>query len=313
MSVVKKMSGVFAMAAFVAMTTAAGVSCGGDDNEGGGDTDAGGGDAGGGNAGGGGTCEGTRPARNLTLIQVLGSTANDFVATPHKIEVIDGDGKALNPPITAMSDTSGKFTISGVPCEQKNAWIHVTGSGTTKDDTYDSLSLSAPDSQDNLIRISLVGTVATAESTGGFKSDPTKVAIGGAVYRVDDTGKRVGTIGCAQIYMDGDAHPKEGVDQRYVQGVLPTTWEMRQKTERTGKFYFGNVDKGEHTFKVSVDGGKTFLKLRPTEGGDLIDALPVKVPFVRNDASGPYKSFLVLFGIDVPGADPTPADCPPDA
>jgi hypothetical protein len=212
-----------------------------------------------------------------------------------------------------MSNTSGKFTISGVPCSQKNAWIHVTGSGTTKDDTYDSLSLSAPDSKDDLIRISLVGTVATAESTGGFKSDPTKVAIGGAVYRVDSTGKRVGTIGCAQIYMDGDAHPKEGVDQRYVQGVLPTTWETRQKTERTGKFYFGNVDKGEHTFKVSVDGGKTFLKLRPTEGGENIDALPVKVPFVRNDAKGPYKSFLVLFGIDVPGADPTPSDCPPDA
>lgn len=318
MSVVKKMSGAVSISAFVALTAVAGFACGGDDKEetdggnGGQPSGMGGGDAGGGN----GDCngdEGTRPDRDLVLINVTGSSASEFIGKPSKVEVIDGDGKPLSPPITAMTNTSGQFKLGGTPCSLKGAWIHVTGTGTTDEDTYDSLSLSAPDSGDTLIRASFVGTVKLAEMTGGFTAMDSKVAIGGAVYRVDDKGKRIGTIGCAQIYMDGNAHPKEGVDQRYVQGALPTTWTTRDKTERTGKFYFGNVDKGEHTFKVSVDGGKSFLKLRPIEGGETVEAVTIKVPFVRSEAKGPYKSFLALFGIDVPGSDPTPADCPPDA
>src|SRR5688572_24153178 len=257
MSVVKKMSGAFSITAFVALTAVAGWSCGEEDEGGEPDSGTPGGQQGGGDGGaaGGTGCTDVRPDRTLTLIQVLGADESAFISAPHKVQTLKPDGTQFDPPNTAMSNNTGKFTLKGLPCDQ-GGWIHVIGSGTTDADTYDSLSLSAPDSGDNLIRISTVGTVATAETTGGFKSDMSKVAIGGAVYSVDSTGKRrPGGIGCAKVYVDGEAHPLEGVDQRYVSGVLPTTWANLQETQRSGKFYIGNISKGKHKFMVKIGDG----------------------------------------------------------
>jgi len=311
MSVVKKMSGTFALTAFVALTSIAALGCG-EDEDPEGDGGGGGNDAGTGGEDGGTGCTGTRPDRMLTLIQVLGQDENAFISTPHKVQLLHLDGTKFDPPVEAMSNTMGKFTAKGQPCGTE-AWIHVPGVGPASDNmsTYDSLSLSAPDSGDNLIRISTVGTAATAETTGKFTSDPERIAIGAAVYTVDGTGRRTGSVGCAKVYMDGDMHPAPNTDQRYISGVLPTTWDVLSMTQRSGKFYFGNVVKGNHTFKVTMDDGATFLDLRQPDGSTA-KSVTINVPFARKDATSEFKSFLVLFGVDVVGGNPTPASCPED-
>jgi hypothetical protein len=164
----------------------------------------------------------------------------------------------------------------------------------------ESIHMTPPDSGENVIRISQVGTASTAEMTGNFVGKQDQVAIGGAVYRVDAKGKRIGSIGCARVYVDDEQHPSTTTDQRYIAANgLPTTIDKLDKTLSSGKFYFGNITKGKHTFKVSVDEGKNFIA-----------TLEVFVPLTRDDATGDFKNVLVLMGIDVPGADPTPAGCP---
>jgi hypothetical protein len=304
------MSGTFALATFVALTSIAAIACDSDDPEDDGGGDMGGTTAGTGGTGGtGGTCTGNRPDKKVTLIQVLGQDESAFISQPHMFVGLKPDGTGYDPPVTAMSNTSGQATLKGRACTEEPGWIHVIGYGPASDSmsTYDSLTLSAPDSGDNLIRISTVGTAATAETTGMFKADQSKIAIGGAVYISDSTGKRTGSIGCAQVYMDGTEHPAPGTDQRYIKGVLPTTWDKLQETELSGKFYFGNVGKGVHKFKVSLDKGATFVDLRKWDGSTTKE-LEINIPFNRDDAKGEFKSFLVLFGIDVPGGK-TPAGC----
>jgi hypothetical protein len=310
MSVVKKMSGTWALATFVALTSIAAIACedDGDGDDGTEESATGGGTAGTG-GGTGGTCTGNRPDKKVTLIQVLGQDESAFISEPHMFVGLKPDGSAYDPPVTAMSNTSGQATLKGRPCDEQPGWVHVIGKGPASNSmsTYDSLTLSAPDSGDLLIRISTVGTAATAETTGDFKADQSKIAIGGAVYISDPTGKRTGSIGCAQVYMDGDVHPAPGTDQRYVKGVLPATWDKLSETELSGKFYFGNVTKGVHKFKVSLDKGASFVDLRKWDG-TLTKELEMNIPFARDDAKGEFKSFLVLVGIDVPGGK-TPAGC----
>jgi hypothetical protein len=305
------MSGTFALATFVALASIGAIAC--DDGEDGDDgteespTGGMGGDTGGNT--GGATCTGNRPDKKVTLIQVLGQDESAFISQPHMFVGLKPDGSAYDPPVTAMSNTSGQATLKGRACTEEPGWIHVLGYGPASDSmsTYDSLTLSAPDSGDNLIRISTVGTAATAETTGMFKADQSKIAIGGAVYISEPGGKRTGSIGCAQVYMDGNEHPAPGTDQRYIKGVLPTTWDKLSETELSGKFYFGNVSKGVHKFKVSLDKGATFVDMRKWDGS-LTKELEINIPFNRDDAKGEFKSFLVLFGIDVPGGK-TPAGC----
>lgn len=313
----KAMNGKLMVSAFVALTAASmavgAVGCGGSDDD---EKDSGGtpGEDGGTptSDGGGvtpGSCTGTRDPKQLTLVTVLANDPSGFIGTPHEVELVSAtDGKPFNPPLTTTTEKgTGGFTFKNVPCDTK-AWIHVKGVGPASDpkSTYDSLSLDAPDSGEVIIRASTVGTAATAEMTGGFKSKDDEIAIGGAVYTVDSKGKRTGSVGCATVHIDDASHPAMANDQRYIASTgLPTTLDKQSKTLRSGKFYFGNIKPGTHKFKVSVDGGQTFLKqLNGT------DTLEVFLPFARKDATSDFKSFLVLMGIDIPGADPTPKDCP---
>ncbi|HEX6246197.1 MAG TPA: hypothetical protein VFZ61_34975, partial [Polyangiales bacterium] len=182
-------------------------------------------------------------------------------------------------------------------------WLHATGVGSAsqQESTYDAMTLWAPSSGDTLLRNSAVGTATTPELTGGFVPRPDHTAVWGAVYRVDATGKRIGTVGCAQIFLDDLPSPASTADQRYILGVLPTTIDRQVRTERSGRWFFGNIKPGRHTFKVSVDNGQTFIAEKT-----------VYVPLARENALSEYKAIMVNMGIDVPGPDPTPADCPAD-
>jgi hypothetical protein len=312
----KTMNGTLVMSAFVAITAlSAAVSCGGDDPE---DKPDSGSGTMGGTADGGGTMggssnpdctDGYRNDKMLTLVNVLAQDPSGFIAASHEVQLLDLEtGMPLNPPVTTTTKTgTGQFTFKKVPCDAKT-WIHVKGVGPKTDSmsTYDSLSLNAPDSGEVIIRISSAGTSTSAEATGGFTGKDDQVAIGGAVYTVDDSGKRTGSIGCATVYIDDQPHPALTNDQRYIAVTgLPTPLDKQSKTLRSGKFYFGNVTTGPHKLKVSIDGGATFLTLL---GGS--KELSFSMPFARKDASSDLKSVLVLLGMDVPGANPTPASCP---
>ena len=103
------------------------------------------------------------------------------------------------------------------------------------------------------------------------------------------------------IFLDQLPHPATSADQRYGGGLLPTTLDRLSRTDRSGQWLFGNVQPGLHTFKVSLDGGRTFIASKT-----------VYIPLARREALGEYKSILVNMGIDVSGPYLTPADCPPD-
>jgi hypothetical protein len=248
-----------------------------------------------------GTCY--EPERRMTLVNVLAQDPAGYIAPSHEVEVLDAvTGKAFDPPIRATTTRgNGQFILKGLPCKTK-AWIHVTGAGPVNEggSTYDSLGLHVPESGEGLVRISTVGTASSAEATGGFTGKPELVSLGGAVYSVDASGKRVGSVGCATVHVDDEPQPARSVDQRYVASTgLPTTLEKLTQTRRSGQFYFGNLKPGLHKFRVSLDGGATFIGT----------PLELTLPFARQDAKGEFKSMLVLAGIDIGGPNPTPASC----
>jgi hypothetical protein len=237
-----------------------------------------------------------------TLIKQLGTSAADFVAEQHALSLVSAEGPEAPPPfVFATTNQVGGFSVQ--PPDRRDYWLHVAGNGSAgaPESTNDSLTLWAPRSGDTLARIGNVGTAGVFETTAGFSASADRVAIQGTVYRVDPTGKRTGTIGCAKIYLDNLASPALDVAQRYVSGTLPAPLHSLERTERSGRWFFGNVAPGLHTFRVSVDDGQTFLATKT-----------VYVPFARKDARGDAKAMMVFMGIDVPGADPTPANCPAD-
>lgn len=242
-------------------------------------------------------------AKGLTLVTVLSQDPSGFIGTPHEVELLDATtGLPFTP---AFKTTSGKGTgeisFDKVPCGTR-AWIHTKGVGAAADSksTYDSLNLFVPRSGEKLVRISTSGTAASAEATGGFVGKADQVGVGGAVYSVDGNGKHTGTVGCATIHIDDQPHPATRYDQRYVASTgLPTSLEKQTQTLTSGKFYFGNLPPGKHTFRVSLDKGQTFLG----------EPLELVLPFARKDAAGEFKNVLVLFEIGIPGPNPTPKGC----
>jgi hypothetical protein len=306
----KKMRGSLLVSAFVALGATA-VGCGDNNDGGGGTPDAGGGGMTGGGSDGGGGGGGTYDQSGV-LITVLGKSAADFIAQSHMMELLDPQGMPLDPPITATTNASdGSWTFKNIPEGRPNQsdWVHVIGVGPKTDGnaTYDALVLadrylygSAPSLG---VRISTVGTATYAESTGNFKAADDKIAIGGQIYSVDDTGKQVGSVGCAEVWVDDQPSPYKEFDQRYVASSgLPTDIEgpsAQLQTLTSGKFLIGNVPKGMHTFKVTLDHGATFIG----------EPLTINVPFSRTDATSDLKNFLVLIGITIKGPNPTPADC----
>lgn len=262
---------------------------------------------------------------DLVDYTVVGVLDLNPVSAVHKVELLDVEtAKPFDPPLTAMTAAgTGKFTIRGVPGGGKGAWIHVIGAGpaSVSTSTYDSLSYGPRTSGETLIRISTVGTAEFAERTAAFKAKPDQIAIGGAVYTTNSQGRRTGAIGCAQIFLDntttlptadGDPMTDDATDPNVIRYVgtsglpLPlgvsegTTKRLDKTLKDQGKFFIGNVSKGKHTFRASMDGGKTF-----------IGEQELNIPFSRSEATGEFKGFLALFGIDVKtDTNPQPASCP---
>jgi hypothetical protein len=231
------------------------------------------------------------------------------LASPHHVEILNADnGSRLEPPVEAISaPVSGKVILEAIPYGVV-AWIHVRGEGPSDDpaSTYDSLALAAPHAGDNLVLAGTVGFASSEMTAGGFDARPDRVGVSGQVYRVDGSGRRVGSVGCVELWLDDIPSPAVSSDQRYVAPTgLPTPLAQQTRTLRSGKWYFGNVAPGKHSFKVTVDRGQTFLKLAHGT-----DELTLFIPFARKDAASAYKDMYVHVGLDVPGPDLTPADCP---
>lgn len=271
------------------------VGCGDDkDDKGDGDKN---GDAG---TGGGGVKEWTG-----TLVAITADNADAPILTPHKVSLLNSDtGEPLDPPVETMtSSQNGQATL---PIDrEKNIAIYIEGVGPAGGamSSYDTVMLNInPDSGDQLLRISSAGTLQIAEGSGGFQAKPDRAAVTGAVYF--SPGKvRKGAIGCAKIYIDGHENPEDhDFDQRYMaaSSPLPALLSAQDQTSRRGQFYIGNMTEGEHTIKVSLDDGETFIVEQT-----------FFVPFSREEAKSPTKSVLMQLGLDVDTAtNPTPASCP---
>lgn len=302
----KMMKKKLMVSALVAMGSLAVVACGDseDDKDSGTDTpDEDGGGGGMGGTDGGGENKPATITRSGTLVPITATDDSAPILIPHKLVVLDNiSGDPLTPSLTAMTAASnGKWSISGIPTDKDTA-LHVQGTGDDKTGTYDSIicnvKWNSPD--DPLTRISSANTAGVAGQTGGFTAKQDQSAMSGGVYVVKG-GKRVGAIGCAQVYIDDEPHPATKYDERYIASSgLPTTLDMQDKTLKgRGTFLFGNLSKGKHHVKVTTDGGKTFFY-----------ETDVYITKVRDDATSNYKAVLYQVGLDVPDGDKyEPKDC----
>jgi hypothetical protein len=221
---------------------------------------------------------------------------------PHEVELLDAKTGAALPGFKTTSTSGGRYAFKNVPGDVEIA-LHATGVGpvTESGSTYDTISFFSPNTGDNLLRVSSVGTAGLTGMAAGFTPAEDRAALSGAVYQVNDSGRRVGAIGCAKIYLDDLPHPAPGLDQRYnASSGIPTTLARLDNTlAGAGRFYIGNLTKGEHKLRVSLDDGKTFIAERSVFLGRS-----------RQEAGSPFKSILYLVGIDIKGPNPTRPDCP---
>lgn len=236
------------------------------------------------------------------IVSVLATDCGGGLPVPHEVELVNAKTGQPLPGFKTTSAPGGKYAFKNVPGDIEIA-VHAIGVGPVGDSssTYDSIALYVREAGDNLLRVSSVGTAGIAGTAADFTPNDDKAALSGAVYQVDAKGKRIGQIGCAQIYLDDLPHPATSVAQRYnAANGIPTTLRRLDKTlTNSGRFYFGNLPKGQHTLRVTLDDGKTFIAERS-----------VFVGKTRAEAGSPYKSVLYLVGIDVEGPNPTPTGCP---
>jgi hypothetical protein len=237
-----------------------------------------------------------------TLVIPLGPDASVVVEEPHQIQILSAETGQPLPWMTVSQAWTGRFTFTGVPLSPFLI-LHVSGEGPddAATSTYDSLTFLAPRSGDRLVRVPTVGTGAVYPTAGGVEQLPDRAPLEGVVYRVSAGWQRIGVVGCAQVFLDQESHPALQADQRYVAADgLPTTLEKLSRTlPGNGKFYFGNLTKGLHTLRVSMDGGKTFVLERT-----------FYLPFTRAEATSEHKDLLIDIGLDIPDSTPAPADCP---
>ena len=231
------------------------------------------------------------------------------IGIPHLIELRNNDtGAPFNPPITTMSAPgTGAISYRSPKGVVKQLWVHGTGTGAEA--TYDTVLVNATgETTDKLIRIASAGLVSIAEGSAGFKGRQDRAALAGGIYWTPNK-TRMGTVGCAKVYLDGAPGPDVEQDQFYTgpSGLpVPRTCPepaggcvSAAQTLTGGRFYFGNIKTGTHTFKVSLDDGKTF-----------VGETKVFVPYTRAEASGESKNVLVQMAVDLDTpANPTPAGC----
>jgi hypothetical protein len=239
-----------------------------------------------------------------TLVPITADDNSAPILTPHEVELYDSaTGKPLSPAVKGTTSSKDGTITNKIPVDKVVA-IYIKGEGA-KDEptsTYDTMIVNYnPDAKETLLRISSAGTKSLAESTAVFKSRDDRAALTGAIYWTPGGGTIKGVVGCAKIFVDDETGAAEDYDQRYLgKSPLPATLADQDQTSRRGQFYFGNISTGEHTFKVSLDDGETFIA----------DATVV-LPFTRADAQSETKAFIYQLGfyIDLP-ANPTPASCP---
>jgi len=249
--------------------------------------------------------EGGTPAATVTyrgtLVPILAVDTSAPIAVPHLIELLDNDtGKPLSPAVSTMTVAgTGAITLIGPPGPHL---MYVHGTGTGGESTVDTILANADvELYDPLVRISNEGLAGIAGGSGDFKDMPDRAALTGAVYWTPNK-KRSGTVGCAKIYIDNQTGPDVDQGQRYTAASgLPVPIAAQSQTGTSGVFYFANVKTGMHTFKVSLDDGKTFIG----------NEHKVFVPFSNAEAKSEYKAVLIqmAFDIDAP-ANPTLASCP---
>ncbi|MET0284346.1 MAG: hypothetical protein ABW352_07745 [Polyangiales bacterium] len=277
--------------AFLFAAALAGGACGDDsgdgDDTGGGDTDSG---------------TPTGKSYTSTLVGITATNADAPILVSHRVELLDAEEKPLNPPIVNMtSSTDGKVTST--PPEAAKS-IYVTGVGVAGGgmSTYDTIVANHNwESGETLLRISSAGTLMVAETTGGFTANAERAAVTGAIYWTTDGKLRKGAVGCAKVYIDGAKVPDEDASQRYVaMSGLPAKLADQDHTfPGRGQFYIGNMKTGNHTIKVSMDDGATFIGEKTFYVGK-----------TRAQASSPTKSVLYQLGVDIVApANPTPASC----
>jgi len=246
---------------------------------------------------------------NGTLVSILAVDETMRIGVPHLIELRNNEtGAPFDPPITTMSaPETGAISYRSPKGIVKQLWVRGTGTGT--DATYDTVLVNASsETSDKLIRIASSGLVSIAEGSAGFKGRSDRAALAGGIYWTPNK-TRMDTVGCAKVYLDGATGPDVEQDQFYnaanglpaprtcpepAGGCVPVS-----QTLSGGRFYFGNVKVGNHTLKVSLDDGKTF-----------VGETKIFVPYSRAEAASPSKNVLVQMAIDldVP-ANPTPAGC----
>ena len=258
------------------------------------------------NPGGGGAMNPGAPAATFDLqgcvVSVLATDCGSGLPAPHEVELLNAATGEPLPGFTTRSASGGKYSFKDVPSDVELA-IHAIGVGAAEEggSTYDSIAFYNPAAGDELLRVSSVGTAGLAGMTAAFTPSQDRVALSGTVYQVNEQGRRIGTVGCAQVFVDSEPHPAARFDQRYnaSSGIPTTLAKLQQTLASSGRFYFGNVEPGMHTLKVSMDGGKSFILERKLFLGK-----------VRREASSPFKALLYLVGLDIKGANPTPAACP---
>jgi hypothetical protein len=238
--------------------------------------------------------------RSGTLVPATAVDATVPIRIPHDIVVLNAaTGEALDPPVRATSDSQGQFLLPIHPTDVDLA-LHVEGQGDASagNATFDTVVLGFG-AHDPLVRVWAAGTASIPQQVAGFSARQDRAQLRGTVY-VTRAGRRVGVVGCAKLLLDGATGLAIDSDQRYVSANgLPTTPGTLAATEPArGSFYFGNIAKGMHTLRVSVDDGKTFIATRR-----------FVVPFSRAEATSAYKDMIVQLAIDIEGSNPTPANC----
>jgi len=247
---------------------------------------------------------------NGTLVSILATDESMRIGIPHLIELRNNDtGAPLVPPISTMSAAgTGAISFKTPKGVLNQFWVRGTGEGS--DGTYDTVLVNATSERpDKLIRISTGGLIGLAEGSAGYVGKPDRASLGGSVYWSPDK-LRKGTVGCAKVYLDDATGPDLAQDQRYngasglpapISCTEPAgTCVAQTETLSSGRFYFGNITKGTHTLKVSLDDGKTFIG-EPTK---------FFVPYTRAEASSPTKNLIVQIALDMDyPANPTLPTC----
>ncbi len=253
------------------------------------------------------TMDATAPGEDASVALVpLSATLINFVtdapiSASQQVSFLNNQtGEPLSPPIEIASEaTTGKITAQ-VPPGAHIVWVK--GTGDLVSGTFDTALLNVSEANWTDTYGVFPNSIATvADLSGQYEARADRAGLTGAVYWTQN-GKRAGTVGCAKLYLDGATAPDLDQSQRYNAAgtALPLPLALQDQTARTGVFSFGNITKGTHTLRVSIDDGQTFLGAPVT----------FYVPITNDEASSDLKRVAAQLAVDVEATEnPTPADC----